>query len=576
MTTIGDVRRWDPGALEAAFGSLGTHRDTLVGADDELVAARPSSWSGDAADAAGGSHDELSRALRRLAAQIAAVRSAVAEASDAVLSTRNALTEAEYLARANGFAIGDDGTVSDVAPPTSAGTVSDVAPPASAGQTDQIRHDRERVRAELRDRVEQVLRRATDIDGDLEAILRRALREEIHDDGGGSLADAALAGAAQGDLSTLGPPEGGSPGDNAGWWASLSPAEQQALLDQHPEWLGNLDGLPAEVRDQANLARIDDERARLEDEAQRLREDLDDNWFGGLFTNADVALEHVENKLAGLDRIEQTLAHGNRQLLVLDTSGEQLKAAIAVGDVDTADHVAVFTPGFSSTVHGSLEGYDSEMEQLRDIAEREQLRYGTGGSVATITWLGYEAPQPGWDLLHPDRSVASQASAERGAAALAPFLQGIDASRATDPHLTALGHSYGSTTTGLALRQDTGVDDAVFFGSPGIGASHIGDIQVPPGHSYYVEARNDWIADLGRFGIDPSHLDGIDGLSAQEATLPDGRRLTESTGHSEYLQDRSTSQYNLGVIVGGLPDRQVSGDGRGVGDVLSWPIPGTY
>jgi Alpha/beta hydrolase len=509
--------------LEAAFGSLGTHRDILVGADDELAAARPAGWSGEAADAAGRSHDELGNTLRRLTAQVTAVRSAVAGASDAVLGVRNSLTEADYLARANGFTIGDDGEVSDVAPPA--------------------REDRERVRAELRDRVEQVLRRAMDIDADLEAVLRRALREEIQG-GGGSLADAALTGATQGDLSTLGPPDGGSPGDNAGWWASLSPAERQELLDQHPEWLGNLDGLPAAVRDRANRARIDGERTRLQAKAQRLRDDLDDNWFGGLFTNADAALERVEHKLAGLDRIEQTLAEGNRQLLVLDTSGEQLKTAVAAGDVDTADHVAVFTPGFSSTVDGSLEGYDSALEQLRDVAEREQLRYGTGGTVATITWLGYEAPQPGWDLLDPDRSVASQAPAERGAAALAPFLQGIDASRATDPHLTALGHSYGSTTTGLALRQDTGVGDAVFFGSPGIGTSHIGDIQVPAGHSYYVEARNDPVADLGRFGIDPSHLEGLGGLSAHETTLPDGRALTESTGHSQYLRERSTSQYN--------------------------------
>ena len=58
--------------------------------------------------------------------------------------------------------------------------------------------------------------------------------------------------------------------------------------------------------------------------------------------------------------------------------------------------------------------------------------------------------------------------ARAGGEDLAAFYQGVNASRTDDPHLTALGHSYGSLTTGYALQHDgTGVDDAVLFGSPG-------------------------------------------------------------------------------------------------------------
>jgi len=424
-----------------------------------------------------------------------------------------------------------------------------------------------------------VLRRADDVDADFAAVLHRAPRGEIDDGTGSALSQASATGEGSGGLTTAGPPENGTPGDNAGWWASLSEEERRALIDSNPGALGNLDGLPAAVRDEANRARIDGERAALEAERNRLQADLDDNWFGGTFTNADAALEHVNAKLASLDRIEQTLNQpGERQLLLLDLSGERAEAAVAVGNVDTADHVSVFTPGLGSTVDGSLERYDDNMEQLQGQAQYESDRYGDGGSVATVTWIGYQAPQPGFEGFNPldSDSVLRDDSARAGGADLAEFYRGIDASRTTDPHLTALGHSYGSTTTGFALQEQTGVDDAVFFGSPGIGTSHVGDIQVPEGHTYRVEARNDFVADTGRFGIDPTYVDGVTGLSAREETLPDGRRLAESTGHSDYLTQDSTSQYNMSVVVAGLPDRRVEDDGRGLGDIGSWPIPGTY
>ncbi|MGH3979144.1 MAG: alpha/beta hydrolase [Pseudonocardiaceae bacterium] len=570
MVSIGDIRTWRPDELDAAFDTLGSRRDTLIGLDDELAGARtPEGWTGDAASAAAAWHDTLSERARRIVAGIAAVRRATGETSDAVISLQRALREAEDLARAHGFAVSGDGTVVDAHPPT-------VPDPAEAAE---IQRERARVQAEVVDRLEQLLRRADDVDADFSTVLTRASRGEIDDGTGQSLSGASATGEGAGELSTLGPPEGGTPADNAGWWASLSEEERRALIDSDPGALGNLDGLPAAVRDEANRARIDDERAALEAERDRLQADLDDNWFGGTFTNADAALDHVNAKLASLDRIETTLNQpGERQLLLLDLSGERAEAAVAVGNVDTADHVAVFTPGLGSTVDGKLEEYDDNMERLQRQAQYESNRYGDGGSVAAVTWIGYQAPQPGFEGYNPfdSDSVLQDDSARAGGADLAEFYRGIDASRASDPHLTALGHSYGSTTTGFALQQDTGVDDAVFFGSPGVGTSHIEDLEVPEGHSYRIEARRDVVADGGVFGIDPSHMDGMTGLSAQQETLPDGRPLGESVGHSDYLTQDSTSQYNMSAVVAGLHDRTVTDDGRGLGDIGSWPIPGTY
>ncbi len=379
------------------------------------------------------------------------------------------------------------------------------------------------------------------------------------------------------------PPNGASPAESASWWKALDPDQQQRVITDHPGWIGNRDGVPFAARDQANRALLSVNRADLVAQRGRFETDLADNWLGDVFTTDDEALEQVKDKLASLDAIEQTLARtGPRQLLLLDMGPERAQAAIARGDVDSADNVAVFVPGMSSTVTNSMKGYDNNMDQLQHRAELENKRATPGQTVttATVTWIGYQAPQLGWDLIG-EGSVAGDHAAQLGAAQLVPFLRGIDAARDHDAHLSVLGHSYGSTTAGLALQQSTGVDDVVLFGSPGVGTNHLADLSVQKGHTYYIEARWDPVGDLGHFGLDPSHLDGIEHASARESTVVDPltgeiRHFAEVTGHGAYLADDSTSQYNMSVVVAGVPDRRVVDGGQGIGDALSWPIPGTY
>jgi hypothetical protein len=384
-------------------------------------------------------------------------------------------------------------------------------------------------------------------------------------------------------ITSTAPPMHSSPTDNAAWWRSLSPRQQQQVIREHPDWIGNRDGVPFTARDEANRALLSVNRTRLEAERQRLEAHLTFNPFEGTYYRDDLGLARVNDKLASLNAIEQILARGGpRQLLLLDMSHVRAQAAIARGDVDNADNVAVFVPGLSSTVNDSMKGYDDTMDQLQRRAEMENRRADPTQhlTTATVTWIGYQAPQMGWDLLGSN-SVAADNAAQAGAAQLVPFLRGIDAARDHDAHLSVLGHSYGSTTAGLALRQNTGVDDVVFFGSPGLGTSHLDDLSVPKGHAYYIEARWDPVGDLGEFGIDPSHLDGIEHASAKESTVVDPntgeiRHFKEVTGHSSYLDDESTSQYNMSVVVAGVPDRRVFDRGEGLGDVLSWRLPGTY
>ena len=378
-------------------------------------------------------------------------------------------------------------------------------------------------------------------------------------------------------------PSDGGPEAVSAWWRSLSEVDRDLLLHQHPERLGGLNGLPAHVRDLANRNRLAEERHRAEEQLKMLDADLSDNFFGGMFTNTDAAVENTRNKIAALDRLKATVDNSpERQLLLLDTSGDLLKAAVAIGDVDTADHVAVFTPGLNSTVQDRLTRYVGDMDDLRERALFELHAAGRPETVATVAWLGYEAPQLHRDslanLLTPHRSVANDYCARMGGQHLARFLSGIHASRVVDPHLTALGHSYGSTATGYALQETSRVDDAIFFGSPGLGVTDADALRLPCGHAYVVEARNDAVADLARFGSDPNQLEDVIGLSARAGTRADPEcgstiPLMESLKHSEYLKQGTTSQYNISVIIAGMPDRAIKDTGYGYGDVIATPLP---
>lgn len=74
------------------------------------------------------------------------------------------------------FLTGDDGSVRDNAPMPAAPTTPEVGAAA-----DQAHAPRARAQAEIDDRIEQVMRTATDVDADLTAVLNAAAADEIDD-----------------------------------------------------------------------------------------------------------------------------------------------------------------------------------------------------------------------------------------------------------------------------------------------------------------------------------------------------------------------------------------------------------
>ncbi|MEV0292468.1 alpha/beta hydrolase [Nocardia sp. NPDC050710] len=388
------------------------------------------------------------------------------------------------------------------------------------------------------------------------------------------------------------PPKNGSPEDNKKYWDALTPEEKALMISTQPASIGALDGLPADIRDLANRAALSAERTRLQREVDTLTATVDANPRN---IQARQDLEDRQRRLRDVQKIDEVINPDPREnkpprtLLMLDTrSGRQVRAAVAVGDPDTADHIAVTTPGLSTNVRESLGGMVGEADTLRTQSERQLRAEGKDDSVAAIAWIGYDPPQKNaLDI----GNVAFEGRADEAAKPLAKFYEGLDtASNRNDPHITALGHSYGSLATSQALQEDgRAVDDVVFYGSPGLGRelptqivpqvgwlSNIGglndevesaeDLGLQPGHVYEMTERDDPVANLNAFGRSPNRMPWVTHLSTDEITV-DNVTYTGASGHSEYPRtDSSTGQphrsgYNLAAIVAGIPENATNPNG---------------
>ncbi|MGC5615221.1 alpha/beta hydrolase [Georgenia sp. Z1491] len=539
MVTWSEVRTWSASHLSTEVTALGNARDTLKGIGDELDAmVTPAGWTGDAATAAGTRRGEIGTAAQSIVYEVALVRAAVDEAEDSVRTIEEKVEAVAELATSREVTVGDDGSVTDSrTPPTDL---------ATAEELDAYTRERQEAVDVVARAITEVLLLADSADTTLADVLDSAHGDQL-DSGHTDLTDASAAGHRDGQITWPRPPDGDEQAQ-ADWWEDLTPAQRQEILDDHPDLVGNRDGIPASARDEANRNQLGAEREDAEEALAAARASGD----GGAIEDAQAALDSIT-------QVEETIAQDDRYLMLLDTeSGERVRAAVAHGDVDTADHVSVFTPGFTTTVDGSLASYDSRMASLKAVTEAELDRYGHHDqTVATVSWLGYDAPQ--WDETLTGNSVALSGAAQRGGEDLAGFYTGINASRVDDPHLTALGHSYGSTTQGYALKQEgTGVDDAVFMSSPGISTGDLDDFHVPSDGLYYLENDEDLIADLGRFGPDPTGIDGLTHLSTYEGQTGYGEHRDGTTGHSSVFDDGSMAQHNTGLVVAGLEEHIVS------------------
>ncbi|MEV6071891.1 alpha/beta hydrolase [Nocardia sp. NPDC052001] len=347
------------------------------------------------------------------------------------------------------------------------------------------------------------------------------------------------------------------------FWETLTPAEKDALYAKD-QYIGNRDGLPSVDRDHYNREKLDDELTRAQ--------------------NGDPA---VKDKLADLQAIQKTLKDNpDAMLMLMDTqTGKMAHAAISTGNPDTAANVSVSSPGLNGNVHDSLGSMVTEGYNVKTLAENRLDKLDPtdpkkGQKVVQIAWIGSDLPQgeitdPGsWGGLS---HVAGDGLAKEGAPKLASFYDGVRASHDDSTvHLTAIGHSYGSVMTGLALQESghQGVDDLVVFGSPGLdlpykhsywpasGDAQVSRLEVPDGHRYEMTGGDDLVAKTPRYGPNPQALPGFTHLETAAHTTLDGVNRDGASQHADYPRTGGngqlrTSGWNTAMVVAGLPDQVV-------------------
>ena len=320
---------------------------------------------------------------------------------------------------------------------------------------------------------------------------------------GGDLADLVLPASAALDLeeSAL-PAADASAADVMAWWTGLSPDQQAEWETDHPDQIGSLDGIPAEVRDKVNRKLLDTQIAQLQengsdpvllDTLKRLRDSL--NMTGPVWRTDS-------HKQKGPNPDYYSAPMPPLLLLHFDTTGNG-HLIMAAGNPDTASNVVTYVPGLGTTLSEHM--IDNDIPHTENLY-LQALQDHPDASVSSVFWLGYDAPvipglSPGShsDIGHA-LDVAGTANAQDGAPDLTRFLNGLHAtSTAPGPvHYTALGHSYGSLVVGTAAASPGGipVDDIILVGSPGVGSDHASDLNVPAGHVWAGAAANDPVPTL--------------------------------------------------------------------------------
>ncbi len=562
MVAWSDVLNWRADYIEAARqqaeDALRTARAQVAELEDHQ---RHIQSQGDSISAMRGALGSQQSILDHGVNCLAEYMLACAEAVDGVRRVTAKVESALEISAEIGYPIHDDG--SSIPPPEPTTQPRDPAAPLFGYTEGEV------LRAKYQEMMECVadaLRIADEVDAEFARRLRRLAMGTFARAEGRASISPGLPNDAD---------ESWSPSEVSAWWAALTDEERQACIERDPLKYGNLDGIDMASRDKANrlalygredadgnhvpgTGLLDQAQAKFDEAKSRYESKLHNGMRLGE-ANAEVEAEfyRAQADLKDLQKIDEQLRTKQASdgtplsLLALDTSGEQVKAAVAVGDVDHAQHVANFTPGMGTNVRDSLDNYVDVADRMRtNAADQAEVR---PSDVAVVAWLNYDAPTDITKTLDP--SVASTEKAHAGADRLAGFLTGVRSWRDEQGgslHLTSVSHSYGSTTAGLAMLQvgEGVVDDHIYLASPGSGADSVGALGVDPSHVWVSAVpEGDMVQGMGpdiTFGRNPEQLEGIQHLSgdATGAQGYDPQPSSPVANHSSYFAPPKPGERN--------------------------------
>ena len=355
------------------------------GIDKQLMNGLRGTQQGEAADAAVARLRQLSRNFQYVYTECGLLRTALNSLAHEMAAQQRALQEALGDADALKFTVHADGSVTYPeageglidGKPLPGGTATGRGVPGLLPSSGLVAPNPHAAKAqEIADRVEKAVRTATEIDWRYTRILGKLKAEEglkVPDTTWTDAATdaAAVRGAARGYLKDA-IPHDASAVERKAWWAGLTQEQREEYLAVYPDQIGNLDGIPAVVRDAANR-----------DNLQLL--------IGKLEGRGD---EKAETQLAGLREIDRQLNDDRKPPMYLLGIGDEGngRAIVSYGNPDTSRNVSAYVPGLNTSLDEEFAKRD--LKRARDTAIGTQRH---DPSSAAIVWLGYDAPQaPRW------------------------------------------------------------------------------------------------------------------------------------------------------------------------------------
>lgn len=557
--TVTQAVNWQPqlladlaGEWDRAAGMLQSHADTVG------QAARATSWTGQAADAA---RAGITPAATGLPAMCRALILAAARARDGAVTlaaARDRVLGILAEAQAESCSVDEDGTV---AAPSSAPELlvacSGGSPAAAAAMLDARC-------AELTRRLQDSLQRLGVADTEAASAIDAAFHIAS---GPAAVRPAGAAGADVGSWPTL------SQDRIAAQIAALSPPERDLLVEQRSQEVGNTDGVPWEMRVAANRINI---AAAILDQQRTLDRPVEDKLRAAISPTLNPvdaerlwAVLHTnptmrDAAIAGHDRAaRQRIAYYQtllgevadpldprrriqRQILAFDPDRASLIELS--GDLSRATAIAVLVPGLNTTFDDTAD----------DVATARRFVAGSGGDIAMINYLG--GPFPTGPLPVGIADAADPAYAVAMAPKLVAFSQDVDR-RAGDIPVTVIGHSYGGSIVGTAERMGLTADRVIYVEAAGAG---VGVHSPADWHNhnpnvvrFSMTAPGDLISAVqgipfGPHGADPDEMPGV-------IPLATGRRLTGwpmigPSTHSDVLNEPSDAWHNILAVITGDRD----------------------
>ena len=300
------------------------------------------------------------------------------------------------------------------------------------------------------------------------------------------------------------------PAEMAEWWAGLSEAQRGAVISLSPAVIGALDGVPAWARDRANRLLL----------GRALRDPRTPP--AAAITAGEVARRIAREEAAGQDV----------QLHLLDLAGNRV--VLALGDLDTADKVAVLVPGVGNTPEHDLGGL---LGNVTDVAAA--VRHASpSATLATVVWLGYRTPET-------IVTGSMRFAAEAGGPALARSLAGLAAARTAtatgSSRTTVVAHSYGTVVVDEAADEPglLAADAVVLLGSPGM-----------EGYACSLEAPEVFDAASPSDPVTWFPWDGDRWTGGSYGAI--GLPLSPGMGHSDYLEPEFPTLAAVGEVVAGV------------------------